>query len=588
MSEFDIIFRLEENDWSSSKEKFFVGAWHPSATLNVKVMGGAVKNISGDNWFILSSCANDSAEKTGPLHGERNQYGEYSKAILFSGYLLEPSLHTFSTSDKVFNYFNGSQASDYNGVFSLVKIEESGGKIEIRSDAFGISPLYFRIHESMILFSSNPRFLRMENDSPDLLAWRGLIQSRALSSDRTLSAEIRRFPCGSIMVNQGHNLHTLSWFNLSELPAGEKVLDRTAVADLEDSFRCAVNKCLKLQNGCNFLPLSSGYDSRRLVAHFNDLKVDFESATVRVFQRGYRDLDARYSAQMARDFGFRHKVIDLPQIEEYIQNDLRRRVLLDAETSLHTWYVSLIEGLPEGNTVVFDGLGGDVWGETGYEISDFFKGIHSKRTQKIADHIIDDSFESVFSINMPSASDVRADIRRYLEVLPESIHLADFAFLLMRTRRAISLGVQQLLPLGHLVVFPYIDLDYIKTSLNYSPFDKIEKSIQARCLERFWPQYYSYRGSRNYPKDLPSEGERIYFEQLSGRFGRMKMEINNQKGMVKFKSLLSKKARIIFRSSCCSKKALFSREWYFMGLMELVARQSRNDFFLEIATAPAE
>jgi len=193
MSEFNISFRWVENDWSSSEENFFVGAWHPSATLNVKVMGGGVKKIAGDNWFILSSCLNDSAEKIGPLHGEPNQSGEYSKAILFSGYLLEPSLHTFSTSDKVFKYFSGSQPPDYNGVFSLVKIEESGKRIEIRSDAFGISPLYFRIYESMILFSSNPRFLRMENDSSDLLAWRCLIQSRALSSDRTLSNEIKGF-----------------------------------------------------------------------------------------------------------------------------------------------------------------------------------------------------------------------------------------------------------------------------------------------------------------------------------------------------------------------------------------------------------
>ncbi len=125
MSEFNISFRWAENDRSSSEENFFVGAWHPSASLNVKTMGGGVKKIAGDNWFILSSCSNDTAEKIGPLHGETNQSGEYSKTILFSGYLLEPSLHTFSTSEQVFKYFNGSQPPDYNGIFSIVKIEES-------------------------------------------------------------------------------------------------------------------------------------------------------------------------------------------------------------------------------------------------------------------------------------------------------------------------------------------------------------------------------------------------------------------------------------------------------------------------------
>ncbi len=517
MSEFNISFRWVEK-WSSSEENFFIGAWHPSAKLNVKVIGGDVKKVSGDNWFILSSYLNGSPAGIGPLHGELNQSGEYSKAILFSGYLLEPSLHTFSSSEKVFKYFNKSQSADYNGIFSLVKIEESGKKIEIRSDAFGISPLYFRIYKSMILFSSNPRFLRMENDSADLLAWRCLIQSRALSSDRTLSNEVKRFPFGSIMVNEGQNLNTLAWFNLSELPSGEKVLDGKAVADLEDSFRSAVNKSLKLQNGRNFLPLSSGYDSRRLLATFNDLKVDFESATVRVFQRGYRDLDGRYSTQMAKDFGFSHKVIDLPHLEEFLENDFRRRVILDAETSLHTWYVSLIKGLPEGNTIIYDGLAGEVLGETGFEIADFYKGSYSQRTQKIANHAINDSFKSVFSHKMPTSSEVRVDIRRYLETLPDTVHLPDLAFMLMRTRRATSLGVQQLLPFGKLVVFPYLDLDYVKTSLNYNPFDKMKKSIQARCLERFWPQYYSYRGSRDFPEQLPVEGDQIYKDQLVGRF----------------------------------------------------------------------
>ncbi|MGD9825930.1 hypothetical protein [Desulfobacter sp.] len=146
MSEFNISFRWLEN-WSSSEENFFVGAWHPSALLNVKVMGDGFKKISGNNWFIISNCLNNSAETIGPLHGEPNQSGGYSKAILFSGYLLEPSLHTFSTSAQIFNYFNGNKPLDYNGVFSLIKIEDSGKRIEIRSDAFGISPLYYRIYK---------------------------------------------------------------------------------------------------------------------------------------------------------------------------------------------------------------------------------------------------------------------------------------------------------------------------------------------------------------------------------------------------------------------------------------------------------
>ena len=75
-----------------------------------------------------------------------------------------------------------------------------------------------------------------------------------------------------------------------------------------------------------------------------------------------------------------------------------------------------------------------------------------------------------------------------------------------------------------------------------------------------------------------------YKKQLFARFKQMKKEIIFQKGISEMNRLLSKKAKIILLSSCVYKNALYDREWYLMGMMELVSRQSRNVSFLEVGT----
>lgn len=582
MPSFDILFK-RIGEYHNRGENFFIGAWHPSSNLKLSLDGFSdvenLNTLSGRNWFLLCNGNGLGGKKSGPLHGELDNAGACSRAVLFSGYDLDAKIHTYSTSEEVFSAINLPR----NGVFSLVEIDSYGESIRLQSDMFGISPLYYRYHESAIIFSSSPRFLRLEDDEPDYLAWRGLIQCRFLNSDRTLSLSVKRFPSGSVIKNTGVGYEVSRWFDYSDLPPGEESIDDKAVSELEEAFQAAVSKCLLLQHGDNFLPLSSGYDSRRILTCLDRFKESFEAATVRVFQKDYRDLDAKFAALMAKDFGFKHSVVNLPSGHLYLENDKYRRTLLDAETSLHTWYVSLLSLLPANKSTIFDGLGGDVLGHSGYEEASYYMGSHKEILAKITSKYFYGNFSKTFNqINMPSEDYAVDDFRSQCADIPYNNNYPEIFHLLTRTRRGVSIGVQQFLPFGYLAVFPYLDEDYVKIALKYNPVEKIYKSIQERCLERFWPKYFKYNSNYRYEGESAKAGIDWYRKQLVGRFGELTNEIITQGHLVDLLKLLSNRSRFIFAVSCLSQKCLINNGWNLYGIMELVARQSSQLICLKI------
>lgn len=575
--EFDLTF--PSNVFKDGAQNFFLGICHPKFDINVRCSDVDslvdAKIISGNNWFFLSNTTSLYPENNSVLYGERDQYGLYSEASIFSGYILEPSLHPFCPREMVCSYFHKNVNGSHNGVFSFVKISDYGRKIEFITDAFGISPLYYRYLNGAIIFSSNPRYLTTNADPPDYFAWRGLVQSGFISSDRTLSVGVKRFPAGSRMTITGAGSHLSSWFDFSSLPSGEKDITDSAIKEIEYAFQKSMEKCLNLIPNMSYLPLSSGYDSRRILTYLHNKKFFFQSATVRVLQKGGLDLDAQFANKMAKDLFFQHKVVELPTIDGYVHNDLRRRRSVDSECLIHTWYLSLVDALPSQPLLIFDGLAGDVLGETGFELCDLYKGTKANRLRNLSETAYSYEFDNLFSrSHVPHVTEVRDDLQLYLDFLPDTPNMADLAFLLLRTRRTIAMGACQLIPLGHLVVFPYLDMNYIKLAMQYNPLQKIKKSIQARCLEEFWPKYFAYNGSRNIPNGYVSATKDYSKERLMGVVRSLQKEVNIRNGYSDLLSILSNRAKLIVLLSQFNSKILCGREWSFVPLLELQARQS--------------
>lgn len=567
---------------ASFQENVYIGGWHPDESLTVDwgMPPAAIDTIyiQSDNWFLLSSRSALHLDRPGLIHARHDASDHPIDAVAFRGYILVPPLHSYSSSHAILSYWLSDNSCNYehNGIFSAAYIQNSGNTLTLITDAFGMAPLYYRNFGDAILFATNPRYLSTSNDEPDYIAWRCLIQASFIAADRTLTSAIKRVPAGQLLRFQcaKYTAESCAWFDYEKLPEGTRRIGIKAIAKVEDSFQEALSRCLRLKGEHIFLPLTSGYDSRRILTGLMDKKIAFESATVRIFQKQYRDLDAHFAAAMAKDLNFPHRVLEPQSIQEYIFHDYQRRILLDTESYDHSWALALMHSLPQYPTTFIDGLAGDALGETGF---DKIPGLHiDPENDKfiIARHVINNDFDNILHAGKwPSSDDVRRELIDYIATLGSGMNQTELAFLLLRTRRSIAIWTQFMLPSGHLVICPYLDLEYVKTLLSYHPTDKLHTSFQMLCLKQFWPYYFSYPGSRAIPPDMPPGSPFVEDARKFACFQIIQREIEENEGLPFFTSLLSPQATIRFWIARKNRRMALISMWAFRGLMELVARE---------------
>jgi hypothetical protein len=58
-------------------------------------------------------------------------------------------------------------------------------------------------------------------------------------------------------------------------------------------------------------------------------------------------------------------------------------------------------------------------------------------------------------------------------------------------------------PPGHVVAFPYCDIDFARTALKYDPGQKYARKLQGECLQRFYPEFCDFEGTRKLPPGHP-------------------------------------------------------------------------------------
>jgi hypothetical protein len=410
-------------------------------------------------------------------------------------------------------------------------------------------------------------------DVPDLIAWRSTIQSGFIGADRSLTKDVFRVPAGVAIRASVSGISSSNWFDFNSLPNGQRSIDEKALRDVEETFQQSVSRCLALSNDAPLLPLSSGHDSRRILAALISRGVDFSSLTVKVRQKGFRDLDAPVAAEMSRDFGFKHSTIERGSIGNIVAADTARRLLTDAETGSHSWAVPLGQALPKRPNVIFDGILGDILGNPGFRMPGMYQS-PERDLELILDDSITTAFDNVLRASQwPTADDIRHDISEHLQPFMHRYNMAEFAFILLRQRRSTSSWSQHIMPAGHIIACPYLDLDYISLMLEFRPEHKHETVLQRRCLHRFWPQFASYAGNRDIPKDMPP-GDPNYERQIEVACVRQYIEeITNARHMTDVLSMLSLRKRVFLTLVGAGFDRAFPWSWGTQRLLELHARE---------------
>ncbi len=561
---------------SQLAENVFFGAWHPRRSVNVMVptapAGIEARVATGQNWLLASN--------TSPLHRDKRSListtPDAPHTIAFRGYVLDPPIHSYSTPLAIQAYWIEHRRSVHNGVFSVAIIDDSKSTITLMTDVLGMGPLYYRVWNETLLFSSNPRFLAIEADQPDYLAWRTLIQTGFIASDRSLDREIRRVPGGSEVTWNGTAFEQRQWFNFDRLPEGSREIDEHALQDVEDAFQTAMARCRQLNFEHVTLPLSSGHDSRRILASLLACGVDFDALTVRFRQKEFRDLDATYAAAMASDLHFRHTIVEPGTPGQYAEYDVARRIMLDNESYMHAWAIGLMQKLPRHPSLFFDGLLGDILGNPGFRMS----GMYESTQQDLAlitRECVTNYFDPYLAKSAwPTAGDVVSDIESYLRPFMGRTNMAEFAFILLRQRRLTSAWSQQLTPAGHVIACPYLDFDYLSLLFSFKPSHKHVTVFQQACLRRFWPEFYKYPGNRDIPADLPPGRPTLELRQDLACLKRLFEEIDVQSAEGELAKLLTAKARAALALARLNPGIAARSRWFLQPLAELVSRQTRK------------
>jgi hypothetical protein len=553
-------------------DNFFVGAWHPARSLSVDWTAfehPSVTRIGGRNWVLASAI--EPCHGLGLVHPDPD-----GGATAFRGYVL-PDVHSYSPSEAI-RASRLDSTAERNGVFSAAVIGRNGASLALVADLLGMGTLYWRrLPSELVLFATNPRYLACLGDQVDWLAWRCLVQTSWIGSDRSLTAGVQRVPAGRTLTFIGSGEPVLSSPAWAALPGGRRHINSRTLGEVEQVFQQAVDRCLKVRGGNVMLPLSSGFDSRRVLAALLQRKVAFKAVTYRALQQGHRDLDARFASQMARDFGFPHMVVDAGDAQ-YVSDDISRRALVDGETREHTWSMRVHSALSEGCDIFLDGIAGDILGDpvgwlklTGLTIGERTS---ESEIESIVQHAIRSDFDGVLApAAWPSAEDLREDLRTYLRSLRERANLGELAFLLLRQRRAIALWTQQLAPPGLVPLYPYLDTDYLRATLALSSEDKHKTNLQRSCLREFWPEFYRYGGNRDIPPDMPVGSPARDQLRTARCLERLMQEIHAAGAMPQLRELLTAKGRLMLTASKSIRSLAVRWAWFLLPLMELVSRQ---------------
>ena len=527
-------------------------------------------------WAVSSRVPSDGRSLLHEIGGAR---------VVFRGYDSQLGVHSYSAPGRLARLADPSALT--HGAFAYIGFDPALQQAVVRSDALGVAPLFYRQCGKGWLFASHPGLIRLAGDQADLQYWLSLMQSGLPLDDRSCYEGIARFEAGTQMTLRRDGSQLESWFRFDQLPPGLDRIDDEAFALVEAAYRRAMDRCLALDTDSFTLPFSSGFDSRRFFATLLEKKVPFKAVTCQSFHRKKGrdyDIDSYFAPKIAAAFGVECELVHATPAAELEADVRRRQSLIGSETFMHGWAVPFMRWLAKRPpTIVIDGLGGDTLGNSGFEIDGLHETPEKDRellVKEVSRPYLYKELSSVF----PTMADYQARYRSFLARFPSNPNQAELAFLQSRTRRCISPWITMMHPPGHVIVFPYHDLDFVRATMRYHPADKYKWFFQKECLKRFYPDFFDFHGSRNLPPEHAplSEAESRARDAAAERhtYG----DVPTILAALKY---LSPKNKVLLLLSLGSAGLRKRRDWLFRPLLSLVRMERESPVFVDHGGAPA-
>jgi hypothetical protein len=173
------------------------------------------------------------------------------------------------------------------------------------------------------------------------------------------------------------------------------------------------------------LPFSSGFDSRRFFATLLRKAVPFKAVTCQTFHRKNGrdyDIDSYFAPKIAAAFGVDCELVRAVPPSGIEAEQARRQALIGTETFMHGWALPFMRWLAKRPpSLVFDGLAGDTFGNSGFEID----GLH-ETPEKDAELVLEKSTGPFvlqqLSARFPSGESFRRHYRAFLAQFPPNLN----------------------------------------------------------------------------------------------------------------------------------------------------------------------
>ncbi|MGJ9418460.1 hypothetical protein ACHAC9_11940 [Massilia sp. CMS3.1] len=555
--------------------EFFVACIFPQSVAEFTGAPASLALISTPQFWAVSSRAPASSRALVHEHGDVQ--------LVFRGYEAELGVHSYSD-DAALEKIKAPEALK-NGAFACIRHDSQLGQAVVRSDAFGFGPMYYRQMDGAWFFASHPVLIHLADDEPDLVSWVTMMQNGFPMADRSFFSNIARFKSGTQMTIRRDGADVAQWYDFAHLPPGEDKIEDDDFRIVEDAYMSAMERCLKLDVGGVTLPFSSGFDSRRFFGTLVRKKVPFKAVTCQTFhhKNGHDyDIDSFYAPKIAGAFGIDCELVQAVPPAEMETDAVRRQALIGTESFMHGWALPFMRWLAKRPpSLIFDGLAGDTFGNSGFEID----GLHetpSKDYQLVLNRATQPFALRQLSSLFPSVDALRERYRGYLDQFAPNLNQAEMAFLQSRTRRCISPWITMMHPPGHVVVFPYCDLEFALATLRYHPAEKYKYFFQKECLRRFYPEFYDFHGSRNLPADHAPLDEQTSLERARAE---ERYAYGESAGVLAALKYLNWKNKLLLLASRLLPALRRRRDWLFRPLLLLVRTGREAPIFIDAGSA---
>ena len=203
-----------------------------------------------------------------------------------------------------------------NGMFGLAIWDERQQQLMVARDRMGIKPIYYRIEDDQLMFSSEIRaLLATRNQKPrtDIRGMQLFMQYRYVPAPYTMFEGIRKLAPGTMLIASNGQIRTERWWNFHPIPFDPMPSATEAENTLLELYRSAVKRHLISDVPVGIL-LSGGLDSGLLLALANESGEQLQSFTVG-FGQGVRNDELEAASETAALLHSSHHSVQLSHHE---------------------------------------------------------------------------------------------------------------------------------------------------------------------------------------------------------------------------------------------------------------------------------